>query len=495
MSTPETLVSTEPEPQDEEQKTVPGGSSPQQYQHQQDQEIENDIPIRRSQRVRKPAISIDYEVYIVQDMKSEEDPTTFEEAMRSPHSSKWRATMEDELKSMKENKVWDLEEIPKGAKTVGCKWVYKTKRDSKGKIERYKTRFVAKGFTQREGIDYNETFSPVSTKDSFRIIMALVAHFDQELHQMDVKTAFLNGELSENVYMAQPKGFVIEGKEKLGCRLMRSIYSLKQASRQWYIKFDETIRRFGFEENKEDNCIYAKFLGRKYIFLVLYVDDILLASSDMALLLDTKRFLSSNFDMKDMGEASYVLGIEIQRDKNRGILGLSQKTYIENVLKRYGMHKSNPNSIPILQSEKFGMFQCLEKGYELEQMKSVPYASALESIMYAQVCTRPDLALATGLLGRFQSNLGKDHWKAIKRTLHYMQGTRGLMLTFRKTYALEIVGYSDADLARCKDTLKSTSGYVFLLAGGAISWKSAKQSVVTLSTMYAKFIACFEATG
>ena len=147
VSTPETLVSTEPEPQDEEQKTVPGGSSPQQYQHQQDQEIENDIPIRRSQRVRKPAISIDYEVYIVQDMKSEEDPTTFEEAMKSPHSSKWRATMEDELKSMKENKVWDLEEIPKGAKTVGCKWVYKTKRDSKGKIERYKTRFVAKGFT------------------------------------------------------------------------------------------------------------------------------------------------------------------------------------------------------------------------------------------------------------------------------------------------------------------------------------------------------------
>ena len=168
-----------------------------------------------------------------------------------------------------------------------------------------------KGFTQREGIDYNETFSPVSTKDSFRIIIALVAHFDLELHQMDVKTAFLNGELSENVYMAQPKGFIIEGKENLGCRLKRSIYGLKQASRQWYLKFDESIRRFGFEENKEDNCIYAKFSGRKYIFLVLYVDDILLASNDMALLLELKKFLSSNFDMKDMGEASYVLGIEI----------------------------------------------------------------------------------------------------------------------------------------------------------------------------------------
>ena len=211
VPTPEILVPTDPEPQDEEQETVPGGSSPQH--HQEQQEIENDIPIRRSQRVRKPAISSDYEVYIVQDMNSEEDPVTFEEAMKSPHSSKWRAAMEDEMKSMRTNKVWDLEIIPEGAKKVGSKWVYKTMRDSKGKIERYKARLVAKGFTQREGIDYNETFSPVSTKDLFRIIIALVAHFDLELHQMDVKTTFLNGELSENIYMAQQKGFVIEGKK------------------------------------------------------------------------------------------------------------------------------------------------------------------------------------------------------------------------------------------------------------------------------------------
>jgi len=151
--------------------------------------------------------------------------------MKSPHSSKWRVAMEDEMKSMKTNKVWDLEIVPKGAKTAGCKWVYKTKHDSKGKIERYKARLVAKGFTQREGIDYNETFSLVSTKDSFRIIMALVAHFDLALHQIDVKTAFLNGELSEKVYMAQPKGFVIKGKENMGYHLKRSIYGLKQASR------------------------------------------------------------------------------------------------------------------------------------------------------------------------------------------------------------------------------------------------------------------------
>src|SRR4051812_28419959 len=153
--------------------------------------------------------------------------------------------------------------------------------------------------------------------------MALVAHYNLELHQMDVKTTFLNGDLEENVYMAQPKGFVVEGKERMGCRLRKSIYGLKQASRQWYFKFHETIRTFGFDENEEDNCVYAKFKNGKFIFLILYVDDILLASSDVSLLLETKKFLSSNFDMKDLGEASFVLGIEIHRDRQKGVLVLS----------------------------------------------------------------------------------------------------------------------------------------------------------------------------
>jgi hypothetical protein len=197
----------------------------------------------------------------------EGDPASHEEAMRSAHSSKWLEAMEDEMKLMSSNDVWDLVEIPKGAKTVGCKWVYKIKRDSRGNIEKYKARLVAKGYTQIEGEDYNETLSPVSCKDSFRIIMALVAHFDLELHQMDVKTTFLNGDLEENVYMKQPKGFVVNGKEHVGCRLKKSIYGLKQASRQWNLKFDDTIKRFGFEPNIEDNYVYAKFKNGKYVFL------------------------------------------------------------------------------------------------------------------------------------------------------------------------------------------------------------------------------------
>ncbi|WVZ57975.1 LOW QUALITY PROTEIN: hypothetical protein U9M48_008298 [Paspalum notatum var. saurae] len=230
--------------------------------------------------------------------------------------------MEDEMRSMSINKVWDLEEIPKGTKTVSSKWVYKTKRDSKENIERHKARLVAKGFTQRERIDYTETFSPISSKDSFRIIMTLVAQYDLDLHQMD---GIPERRFIRNVFMAQSKDFVVKGKENLGCRLKKSIYELNQASRQWYLMFDKTIRSFDFKENIENN--------------LLYVDDILLASSDINLLLETKNFLSSNFDTKDIGEASYVLGIEIHRDRKKRVLGLSQKAYNENILKRYSMHK------------------------------------------------------------------------------------------------------------------------------------------------------------
>jgi len=183
--------------------------------------------------------------------------------------------------------------------------------------------------------------------------MALVAHFDMELHQMDVKTAFLNGDLNETIFMAQPEGFAIKGKEHMGCKLKKSIYGLKQVSRQWNLKFDEVIKKFGFKENDVDSCIYIKVKGGKLIILVLYVDDILLACNDKNMLHETKNFLSSNFDMKDLGDASYVLGIEIHRDRAQGVLGLSQKAYIEKMLKRYNMDKCNTSPVPIQKGDKF----------------------------------------------------------------------------------------------------------------------------------------------
>ena len=189
--------------------------------------------LRRSSRVRKSAIPSDYVVYLQEtDYMSglNQDPISFSEAMSRTDSEKWSDAMKDELNSMANNQVWDLVELPEGFRAVGCKWVYKTKTDASGNIERYKARLVAKGFLQKEAIDYHDTFSPVSKKDSLRIIMALVAHFDIELHQMDVKTAFLNGELEEEVYMTQPEGFISEKGNNLVCKLKKSIYELKQAS-------------------------------------------------------------------------------------------------------------------------------------------------------------------------------------------------------------------------------------------------------------------------
>ncbi|GKA89147.1 retrovirus-related pol polyprotein from transposon TNT 1-94 [Tanacetum coccineum] len=358
-------------------------------------------------------------------------------------------------------------ELPNGVKPIGCKWVYKTKLDQKGNIKRFKACLVAKGYTQKEVIDYNETFSPILRKDSLRIVMALVAHYDLELHQMDVKTAFLNGDLHEDVYMTQPEdvymtqpeGFMVEGKEHMVCKLKRSIYGLKQASRQWYLKFHKVMSKFQFKKNVVDQCIYLKLSGSKVFILVLYVDDIILASNDLNMLYEAKSFLSEYFKMKDLEEASYVIGIEIYRYRSLGILSLSQRAYINKILKKYSMQNCSPTVAPVVKGDKFCAYQCPKNKLEQEEMRLKPYAFVVGSLKYAQVCTRPDIA--------------------------YITGTKNSMLTYRKTNNLEVVGYSDSDFAKCKDSSRSTSGYIFMLSGGPISWRSHKQELTTTSIMMA----------
>ena len=320
--------------------------------------------------------------------------------------------------------------------------------------------------------------------------MALTAHHDMELHQMDVKTAFLNGDLDETIYMKQPEGFIQAGSEHLVCKLKKSIYGLKQASRQWYKKFDSVISSFGFTENLVDECVYLKTSGNNFIFLVLYVDDILLASTNVKLLKETKSFLSNNFDMKDLGEASYVLGIEIKRDRTRKLLGLSQKNYIAKVLKRFNMEKCSTGEVPMSKGDKLTKNKSKDGK---DTMDSKPYARLVGSLMYAQVCTRPDLAFAVGIMSRFQSNPSHQHWVAGKKVLRYLQGTKSHMLVYRQVEDLKLVGYSDSDFAgNFPTSKKSTCGYVYMMAGGAVAWKTMKQTLVTTSTMQAEYIAVYE---
>ncbi|RDY12809.1 hypothetical protein CR513_02346, partial [Mucuna pruriens] len=290
--------------------------------------------------------------------------------------------------------------------------------------------------------------------------MSLVAHCDLELHQMDVKTMFLNGDIDEKIYMS------------MVCKLNKFIYGLKQPSYQWYHKFHQVITSCGFEANVVDDCVYHKFSGSKCIFLILYVDDILLASSDTSLLHETK--LTKNFEMKDLKKASLVLGIQILRDHSQGILRLSQENYISKVLDRFDIKDSKLGDTLIVKGDKFSLKQCPNNDLERNEMQKILYASAIGSLIYAQVCTRPDIAFVLGVLGRYLSDLGMQHWKAVKRVMRYLKRTKGYMLTYRKSKGLEIIKYSDSNFGGCQDSKRSMFGYIYMLAKGPISWKSVK---------------------
>ena len=264
------------------------------------------------------------------------EPEHFAEAMQGGESIKWELAMEDEIKSLQKNKTWSLTKLPEGKKVLQNRWVYRLKEEPDGS-KRYKARLVVKGFQQRQGIDFTEIFSPVVKMTTIRVILSIVAAENLHLEQLDVKTAFLHGDLEEEIFMAQPKGFEVQGKENLVCKLHKSLYGLKQAPRQWYKKFNEFMRNSGFHRCEEDHCCYVKKYIDSYIILALYVDDMLIAGANMAEIDRLKKQLSENFEMKDLGPAKQILGMRISRDRSKGILNLSQEKYIEKLLSRFNV--------------------------------------------------------------------------------------------------------------------------------------------------------------
>ncbi|GKB57812.1 putative RNA-directed DNA polymerase [Tanacetum coccineum] len=371
------------------------------------------------------------------------------------------------MQSMKDNQVWNLVDLPPNCKTVGSKWLFKKKTDMDGNIHTYKARLVEKGFTQTYGVDFKETFSPVADIKAIRILIAIAAYYDYETWQMDVKTAFLNGRLKEDVYMVQPEGFV----------------NPKHPG------------RYGFTQNLDEPYVYKRASGSIIVFLILYVDDILLIGNNIPMLQDVKSWLGKCFAMKDLGEAAYILGIKIYRDRSKRLIGLSQNTYIDKILKRFKMDTSKRGTIPMQPNVDLRKSQGPSTPAEVKRMKEVPYASMVGSIMYAVRCTRPDIAFSQNLTSIYQQNPDEGHWTVVKNMLKYLRNTKDMFLVYGgdSTTELGVTCYTDASWETNRDDLRSQTGFVFVMNGGAIDWKSSKQSTTAMSSMEAEYIAAAEA--
>jgi hypothetical protein len=292
--------------------------------------------------------------------------------------------------------------------------------------------------------------------------------------------------------MKQPEGFIEKGQEHLVCKLKKSIYGLKQASRSWNVHFDQVIQSYDFDQCPNEPCVYRKCEGNAVVFLVLYVDDILLIGNNVKMLSTVRVWLSKQFEMKDLGEAGHILGIKVIRDRKKRMLALSQEAYIDTLLTRFSMQNSKKGFLPFRHGVALSKEQCPKTPEAIESMKAVPYASAVGSLMYAMLCTRPDICFAVGMVSRYQSNPGQEHWTAVKNILKYLKRTKEYMLVY-KASDLMPMGYTDSDFQSCRDSRKSTSGCVFTLGGGAVIWRSVKQKCIADSTMEAEYVAASEA--
>ncbi|KAD4585663.1 hypothetical protein E3N88_23264 [Mikania micrantha] len=288
-----------------------------------------------------------------------------------------------------------------------------------GNVYTYKARLVVKGFTQTQGVDYDEIFSPVAMIKSIRILLAITAYYDYEIWQMDVKTAFLNGHIFEDVYMVQPDGFIDPKYPSKVCKLNKSIYGLKQASRYWNLRFDQKIKEFGFIKNEDEPCVCKKASGSTISFLILYVDDILIIGNNFPMLNEVKHWFGTCFAMKDFGEAAYILGIKIHKDRSMRLLWLSQSTYIDKMITRFNMENSKKGTIPMTKGTVLNKSQSPSTDIEIWRMQAIPYASAIGSIMYAMLCTRPDVSYALSMA---------KEWKKMEMTLAHNQVSYSLSM-------------------------------------------------------------------
>lgn len=444
--------------------------------------------LRKQSDIKIPKKFEDYIMSTIEDMQITKEPETYTEAMNSGECANWKQAMDSEIKSHKENQTWNLEKLPNGKKCISCKWIYKVKTNPDGSVDRYKARLVVRGFSQKKGEDYHETFSPVARLSTIRAVLSVAATEKMSLTQFDVSTAFLNGTVEETIYMKQPEGYE-DGSNRV-CRLNKSLYGLKQAPRCWNDRFVKFMIQQGFKKSDADPCLFIKNKNNKKVLVALYVDDGLVASNDPQLKQEFMNSLANEFKITSK-PATYFLGLEINKNED-GSLKISQPAYTRRLLKRFKMSDCKPVSTPII---KGGKTQESGKAVSREDSTKVfPYREVVGALMYLMTGTRPDIAFAVGKVSRTLENPTHLDIIRVKRILRYLKGTIEVGIEYKVSEAQNVLEcYSDADHAGDEKTGRSTTGVVCIFGGGVITWLSQKQTSVAISSTEAEVVAASEA--
>ncbi|KAL6461078.1 hypothetical protein MHYP_G00310440 [Metynnis hypsauchen] len=409
-------------------------------------------------------------------------PLTFKQAMASPQAGEWKRAMDEEMQSLEENQTFTLTKLPEGGKTVGGRWVYSIKEHGDGR-EQYKARFVAKGYSQRAGIDYGETFSPTANMTSVRVVMQKATQENLVLHQMDVKTAYPHAPIDRDIYIDQPEGYEKVG-ENLVCKLEKSIYGLKQSGRNWNEMLHKCLINDNFTQNPADHCVYTKESEQAgKVIIVIWVDDLIIAANNTSSLEQVKAMFSTRFKMKDLGRLKHFLGIDFSQSDD--CITMSQQRYVEKILNRFDMQECRTRKTPCEQKVDY-----TDDAPKMTDVRK--YREAVGSLIYLATCTRPDLCFVVGKLSQHFANPTEENWITVKHVLRYLRGTTDKQLTFRKSSdGLGLRAYSDADWGADTSDRRSTSGYCVSMSkdSSLVSWRSKKQPTVALSTCEAEYMA------
>ena len=398
------------------------------------------------------------------------EPRNVESAL---DDSYWILAMQDELSQFSRNRVWDLVPKPKDSTVIGTKWVYRNKLDEDGNVVRNKARLVAQGYSQEEGIDYDETYAPVARLEAIRMLLAYSCFMGFKLFQMDVKSAFLNGVLTEEVYVKQPPGFEDPHHPEYVYKLNRALYGLKQAPRAWFERLSKFLLANGYSMGKADKTLFVKHQTSDLIVVQVYVDDIIFGSTNHTLVVEFANLMSQEFEMSMMGELSFMLGLQIKQMED-GIF-ISQEKYARELVKKFGMEDSKEARTPMAHNVRMDMD---DSGKKVDERI---YRGMIGSLLYL-TASRPDLMLSVCVCARFQSNPKESHLCFVKRIIRYVKGSIGLGLWYPRVDHLDLVGYCDADYAGSLVDRKSTSGTCQFLGRSLVSWFSKKQSSIALST-------------